>query len=128
VLDVIRAIHHYSAWLYGLLAVLLALQLGTMWRAGRERELALFGLEREAATGKAVRAFVTLLLLVTIWAGVYTVAAVVAPTIPRGLQEVDGSPISTTPQLADVPTAEPTPTETEPPPARSIIVTSTPTP
>jgi hypothetical protein len=126
-LVVVRAIQTYAGWLYALLAALIVVQLATMWRAGHEREVALFGLEREAATGKAVRAFVTLLLLVTIWSGIYTVATVVAPALPWELQEA-GSAIPTTPQLSELPTAAPTDTETPTPAPAPRIVTSTPEP
>jgi hypothetical protein len=122
------AISAYARWLYALLAVLIALQLGTIWRAARERDLALFELERQAASGKAVRAFVTLLLLVTIGAGIYTLAVVVAPAMPPDpLRSGDPAPIVTTPQLSVLPTPSPTvPTPTAP--ALPRIVTPTPVP
>ena len=120
------AVSLYARWLYALLAALIAVQLATIWRAARERDVALFELERQAASGKAVRAFVTLLLLVTIGAGVYTVADVIAPAIPADPRRADDpAPISIDPELADLPS----PTSTSPPVEPSVapvIITSTP--
>jgi hypothetical protein len=128
VTELVLAVASYAKWLYALLAMLIALQLASIWRAARERDLALFELERQAASGKAVRAFVTLLLLVTIGAGIYTLDAVVAPVLPPDpLQSGDPAPIVTTPQLSDLPT----PTVTVPPippTSEPIIVTPTPSP
>jgi hypothetical protein len=128
VADLVLAIEAYAGWLYVLLGVLLALQIVTMWRAGQDRDLALFALERDAATGKAVRAFVTLMLLVTIGAGVYTVERVVAPALGPERRHVRDpeAPIVTTPQLSELPT--PSATAAEPTESPVEIVTSTPEP
>ena len=79
----VTVIERYSAWLYVLLGVLMTRQIHHMWRAAREHDTALFGLEREAATGKAVRALVSLLLYGTIGLGVYTVTTAIAPGLPK---------------------------------------------
>jgi len=125
--DVAIAIQKHAGWLYMLLGVLMARQLHNLWRARRDRATALFGLEREAATGKAVRSMVTLLLLMTIATGVYTLAHVIVPSFPPDVIRPDTSaPIIQTPPTADLPTDTPTPsaaTATHPLP---LIVTATP--
>ncbi len=97
--DLIGSIHDYAAWLYTLLGLLILRQLVIMWRAGHEREQAMFGLEREAASGRAARSLVTILLLVTIGAGVFTVAQVVAPAVPEEERQLaQEAPIVRTPR------------------------------
>jgi hypothetical protein len=128
VADLVVAIELYAGWLYILLGVLVTIQVATMWRAGQERELALFSLERDAAAGKAVRAFVTLLLLVTIGAGVYTVETVLAPSLPPSPDHVGAAepPMLTDPVLSTAPTEAPTASPTTRATERPVIVTSTP--
>ncbi|MCB0216136.1 MAG: hypothetical protein H6648_04540 [Caldilineae bacterium] len=125
----VTVIERYSAWLYVLLGVLMTRQIHHMWRAAREHDTALFGLEREAATGKAVRALVSLLLYGTIGLGVYTVTTAIAPGLPK-LGEPGGPapPILQPPPTAAIETDTPTapPYTVTPPPAR--IITSTPRP
>ncbi|MFQ5460245.1 MAG: hypothetical protein ACE5EL_05590 [Anaerolineae bacterium] len=125
----VEAVAHYAGWLYGLLGLFITAQLATMWRAGRERDLALFELERQAATGKAVRAFVTLLLLVVIGAAVYSVANVVAPNMPADPGRArNAGPIVLTPQLSELPTTTATADSTPWPVGRTVVVTATPPP
>lgn len=80
--DLVFAVHNYAVWLYGLVALLVLREALVVLRAGRDRREALFALEREAATGKTVRAMVTLLLLATIGVGIHTMANVIAPLLP----------------------------------------------
>ncbi len=125
--ELVSAIATYALWLYLLLGLLMFRELRTMWRSGTERDQAVFGLEREAAASRAVRSLVTLLLLVTIAAGVYTIANVIAPTLPQAaLQQLDSAPIVAEPPpvpfAAD--TATPTATATSRLPR---IVTAAPT-
>jgi hypothetical protein len=124
--ELVAAIATYSVWLYLVLAVLMARELRAMWWAGTERDRAAFGVEREAAASKGVRSLVTLLLLVTITAGIYTITNVIAPTLPEAeLRRLDGAPIVAEPPRAPVPTDTPTP---EPTPTRRLprIVTAVP--
>lgn len=127
--EVALALQTYAGWLYVLVGLLLARQAFNLWRAGRERATSLFGLEREAATGKAVRALVVSLLLATIGIGIYTVANVIVPALPPGARRLEShEPILQPPPTADWPTDTPTPpaaTATRPLP---LIVTATPGP
>ncbi len=121
--EIVEVIQRYSAWLYVLLAILILRQIRLLWRAAREHDTSLFGLERETATGKAVRALVSLMLYAAIGLAVYSITSVAPPPA----EEPESAPaILRTPPTAilptDTPTAPPyTPTR---PPAR--IVTRTP--
>jgi hypothetical protein len=113
--ELVAAIATYSLWLYLLLALLVARELRTMWRAGTARDQAVFGLEREASSSRALRSLITLVLLVTIAAGVYTVTNLIAPTLPvEELRLLEESPIVAEPPPVPLPTdtatAAPSPT------------------
>jgi hypothetical protein len=111
--ELVAAIATYALWLYLLLGLLMARELRAMWRAGAERDRSAFGLEREAAASRAVRALITLLLLVTIAAGVYTVANVIAPTLPAAeLERLTPAPIIEEPPPMPLATDTPTPAAT----------------
>lgn len=124
----VNAIQTYAGWLYGLLGLLVLRELWVVMDTVRERANALFGLEREASMGKAMRATVTTLLLVTIAVGVYTVDHVVAPALPENTlrRAADSAAMIETPMVV----AFPTDTVTAPPPTRTrrpaVIVTVTP--
>jgi hypothetical protein len=126
--ELIAAIRSYAGWLYALLLLLMLRELHLLWRAGRERRLALFGMERDAATGRTVRALVTVLLLCIVAIGIYTVSTVIAPVLPEvSRREAQEAPILQTPPQVAWPTPSPTPPPT---PTRrpARIVTPTPTP
>ncbi len=122
--ELVTAIRDYAAWLYALLLALAVRELMAVRRAGKERRRAMFSLEREAATSRAVRSLIILLLLFTIAAGVYTTAEVIAPTLPDATLPAPSLP------LAPVPTAVPAtwmpPVTRVPSPRLPIIVTATP--
>lgn len=108
--DVVTTITKYALWLYLLLGFFMVRELRAMWRAGADRDQSVFGLEREAAASRAVRALISLLLLVTISAGVYTVANVIAPTLPAAdLERLAPAPIVEPPPPLPLPTDTPTP-------------------
>ncbi|MFN8471405.1 MAG: hypothetical protein U0822_04240 [Anaerolineae bacterium] len=70
---VIQAISTFKLWIYGfaLLGGLIALR--AVLRARTERSRAMFGLEREAASGRLSSAIFTLLLMAALAGGVYVV-------------------------------------------------------
>jgi hypothetical protein len=127
--DLVTAIQNYAGWLYALLVLLMAREVLAMWRAGRDRDVALFDLEREAATGRAVRSLITLFLLATVWVGVYTVANIVAPSIPESWSRRVGDdvPLVETPPTVTLPTDTPTPPPATPT-RQQRIVTAIPQP
>jgi hypothetical protein len=127
--ELITAIEQYARWIYLLLVLVMVREVVAMWRAGRERDVSLFSLEREAATGRAVQSLVTLFLLMTIGVGVYAVANVLAPALPQDpiLQVDDSSPLIDTPLAPPLPTV--TRTATVAPTERPLrIVTAPPRP
>lgn len=128
--ELVHAIATYALWLYLLLGLLMFRELRTMWRAGTERDEAAFGLEREAAASRAVRSLVTLLLLVTIAAGVYAITNVIAPTLPRAaLEQLDSGPFVSKPPPVPFATDTATPAATVQATVRvPRIVTAVPTP
>lgn len=125
--ELVSAIATYAVWLYLLLGLLMVRELRSMWRAGTERDRMAFGLEREAAASRALRSLITLGLLVTIAAGVYTVSNIIAPTLPaEELRRLNEAPIIAEPPPVPLPSDTPTA-----PPATATsrlpnIVTATP--
>lgn len=108
--ELITAVETYAPWLYALLGCLALRELWVARRAVLGRRSAAFGVEREAYLGRYVRSLVTLLLLMTIAFGVFTVATVVAPTLTpeqRRLSDHDIPFVAPT-VLAPVPTSSPT--------------------
>jgi hypothetical protein len=125
--ELVAAIANYAIWLYLLLVLLMARELRSMWRAGTERDQAAFGLQREAAASRGLRSLITLALLVTISAGVYTLSNVIAPTLPAAeLRRLDKNPIVAEPPRQVFPTETPTPVPATPTRRLPNIVTATP--
>ncbi len=126
--ELIAAIEEYAFWLYALLSVLIIREFLKIWRSGQERQHAIFGLEREAATGKSARSLVVILLLVTIAIGISTTARIIAPAMPqkdRRLAE-EQSPLYNTAMPMSIPTdtALPLPEPTLKPPRIVTAVSS----
>ena len=128
--DLVTAIERYAGWLYVLLALVMLREVLEMWRAGRQRDVSLFTLEREVATGRAVRSVVTLFLLLTVGVGVYTVANVLAPALPPETvrRAEDQVPLVDTPQLVALPSDTPTPPRTATRPPQRIVTAPPETP
>ena len=125
--ELITAIESYSGWLLTLILALMVRELLVLSRAIRDRGNAAFGLERESATGRGIRAGVTVLLLATIGFGVNSVATVIAPNLPEELRRRAGEGVITEPTLV-APVSTATPTITVVPTVRvPLIVTAVPT-
>ncbi len=125
---VVEAIAAYAPWLLALLGLLALREGANALRAAQDRRHAAFGLERESATGRMVRALITLLLLGTIALGVRTVAGVLFPGLPVRMDaETGNEPFAAPTVVAPLPlpieraTDTPAPTATPP-----RIVTATP--
>ncbi|MBK6767919.1 MAG: hypothetical protein IPG72_02585 [Ardenticatenales bacterium] len=128
--ELITGVEAYAPWLYGLLGCLAVRELWVARRALRGRRAAAFGVEREAYLGRYVRSLVTLLLLMTIGFGIFTVASVVAPTLtPDQRRQTDHDvPFVAPTVLAPVPTNSPTRPRATHTPVLPDIVTITPAP
>jgi hypothetical protein len=125
--ELVAAIATYAIWLYLLLGLLMVRELRSMWRSGTEREQSAFGLEREAAASRALRSLITLGLLVTIAAGIYTVSNIIAPTLPANeLRRLDEDPIIAKPPPVPLPSDTPTAPPATATPPLPRIVTATP--
>jgi hypothetical protein len=107
----VLAVRDYAALLYALLVLFAVREVLVMRRTAREHDVALFGLEREAARGRMARSLVSLFLLFTIGMGVYTVATVVAPALPEDAarRAMADLPLVETPPTVMLPTETPTP-------------------
>jgi hypothetical protein len=114
----VRLVADYAPYLYIALALGILLLLRVVWTARRERDLAIFTLEREAAISKGYRATLVILVLVLLMAAVYYVSQVLAAQLPL--------------PAGEAPTATPilflTPTATPAPPTATPTATSTPRP
>ncbi len=124
--ELITAIEAYSGWLLALVLALIVRELYVLTGAVRDRSNAAFGLERESATSRAIRAQVTVLLLATIGFGINSVATVIAPSLPESIRRRTGEGTLVEPtRIAPMATA--TPTVTVVPTARvPVIVTAVP--
>jgi len=126
--ELIHAIQQYALWLYVLLVLVMLREVVAMWRAGRDRDVSLFSLEREAATGRAVQSLVTLFLLMTIGVGVYSVTNVLAPALPPETtsRAEESAPLVGTPLSAPLPSETLMPTST--PTRRPLRIVTAPPP
>jgi hypothetical protein len=126
--ELIIAVRDYAGWLYVGLALLALRELVILLRSGREHDVAMFRLQREAATGRAVRALITLFLLATIGMGVFLVSAVLAPALPyrATFQAHRDEPLIETPPTVVLPTDTPTPPPAVPTRRVPRIVTAPP--
>lgn len=138
--DVIQLVVDYSIWLYVLCGLGVLVYLRSILLARRERNTALFTLEREAASSRAARSLVGMFVFISLAGSVFFVEEMLAPRLPEAVEQDDEAAIKTvflfTPTselptatpLPPTPTLEPSPTATRrafptlPPP------TSTPAP
>jgi hypothetical protein len=126
--ELIIAVQDYAGWLYVLLVLLGVRELLVLMRSGREHDRAMFAIEREAATGRAMRALITLFLLSTIGLGVYLVDNVLAPALPESAARLahQDTPLIETPPTVMLPTDTPTPPPASATPRVPRIVTAPP--
>ena len=128
----IEFVAEYSLWLYGICALGLLFYLRMAWVAEREKEQALFSLEREAAVGKRRRAIAMAFIMAALAGGVYFLTNSLEPRLNLSARS-DATPTSPllmptpTPTFAP-PTATPTATPTRKPRKRTMAPTPTPSP
>ncbi len=128
---IVKLIADYAVWLYLFLVLAAFLFLRAYAVARRERENAIFTLERESATGRMVQATTGLLATLIIIGGVFYTSRVLVEEVP--LPEVTPTPtvLVVLPPSPTPPPLLPTPTSTATPRPRSTPTpaeTSTPTP
>jgi len=127
----IKLIADYAIWLYLLLGLIAFLFLRAYIVARRERDYALFTLEREAASGRMARATMGFLVTLIIIGGVFYTSQTLVEEVP--LPEATPTPtvIIALPPSPTPPPLLPTPTPTDTPrprPTPPPIETVSPTP
>jgi hypothetical protein len=127
----VKLIADYAIWLYLALGLIALLFLRAYMVARRERENAIFALEREAAVGRMGRAVIGFLVTVIIIGGVFYTTQTLVEEIP--LPEATPTPtvIIALPPSPTPPPLLPTPTPTDTPrprPTLPALETETPTP
>jgi hypothetical protein len=128
---IVKLIADYAVWLYLFLVLAAFLFLRAYVVARRERENAIFTLERESATGRMVQATTGLLVTLIVVAGVFYTSRVLVEEVP--LPEVTPTPtvLVVLPPSPTPPPLLPTPTSTATPrprPTATPAETSTPMP
>jgi len=124
--ELITAIEAYAGWLYAVLAILFARELFATLSALRARSHARFRVELDAASSRAVRGLVSLLLLTVIAFGTNLVATVIAPSLPADVRRRLGDePLTVPTVLAPLATATSTrvPSTATPEPVRIVTPT-----
>ena len=79
---VLKLIHDYGVWLYGVAAIVALFLLRAAVLARRERLQATFSLEREAARNREYSIMTIAAVVIVIMAGVYLLDRVVIPATP----------------------------------------------
>ncbi|RME42001.1 MAG: hypothetical protein D6791_18855 [Chloroflexi bacterium] len=127
--DVIQVIVEYADWLYVLCGLGVLVYLRAVLEARRERNTAIFTLEREAASSRAARSLVGMFVFISLAGSVFFVEEMLAPRLPEAVEQDDEAAIKTvfliTP-TSDLATA--TPLVASPTPEPSATATRRPRP
>lgn len=133
-LEFLRPIALFDTWLYLGLGLVALFFIRIIWLARRDRVRSIFTLERENANTRMTRAFIGLMIVLSLALGVYYLS-VITPTIvpppqdtPTPTPIIALPPTPTPPPLLPTPTPSLTPTPTSPPPTFEAEVLPTPTP
>ena len=89
-LEFLRPIAAFDTWLYLGLGLVALLFLRIIWIARRDRLRSIFTLERENANSRMTRAFIGLMIVLSLGLGVYYLSAITPTIVP---------PPQTTPHL-----------------------------
>jgi hypothetical protein len=96
-------IEEHQTWLYFLIAFIGLVYLRSAYLSYRELRRAIFGLERERAASRLVRAGAMLALVVAGWIAVFVIATITSPALPLSVRQ---TPIPTVALLATPDTPE----------------------
>jgi hypothetical protein len=118
----VKLISTNAQWLYGAIAIAAIVLLRIAFVARRERQQAVFTLEREAAVNRTHNLLRLALVLVLLMGAVYAISHYLAPAVEPIIAQADPTP--TPVFLIDTPTATPLPSTETP----TITPTSTPRP
>lgn len=132
-LEFLRPIALFDTWLYFGLGLVALFFIRVIWLARRDRTRSIFTLEREHANARMTRAFIGLMIVLSLALGIYYLS-VITPTIVPPTQDTPTPtpiialpPTPTPPPLLPTPTPSLTPSPTLPPPTIQVEVTPTPT-
>ncbi|MCL4303412.1 MAG: hypothetical protein KJ077_47440 [Anaerolineae bacterium] len=130
-LEFLRPIALFDTWLYFGLGLVALFFIRIIWLARRDRMRSIFTLEREHANARMTRAFIGLMVILSLALGIYYLS-IVTPTIvpppqdtPTPTPIIALPPTPTPPPLLPTPTPSLTPTPTLPPPTFEVEVTPT---
>jgi hypothetical protein len=133
-LEFLRPIALFDTWLYFGLGLVALFFIRIIWVARRDRTRSIFTLEREHANARMTRAFIGLMIILSLALGVYYLS-VITPTIvpppqdtPTPTPIIALPPTPTPPPLLPTPTPSLTPSPTLPPPTVELELTPTPAP
>lgn len=133
-LEFLRPIAAFDTWLYLGLGLVALFFLRIIWIARRDRLRSIFTLERENANSRMTRAFIGLMIVLSLALGVYYLSAITPTIVPPPQDTPTPTPILTLPStptpppLLPTPTPSPTPTPLPPPATFEAELPATPTP
>lgn len=133
-LEFLRPIAAFDTWLYLGLGLVALFFLRIIWVARRDRLRSIFTLERENANSRMTRAFIGLMIVLSLGLGVYYLSAITPTIVPPPQTTPTPTPIialpptPTPPPLLPTPTPTLTPTPLSPPTTIEAELPPTPTP
>ncbi len=117
----IKLIADYAVWLYVLLGLVALLFLRGHLVARRERDNAIFALERESASGRMTQSTIGFLVALILVGGVFYTSQTLVADIPLPLVTPSPTPLIVLPPSPTPPPLLPTPTPTDTPRPRPTL-------
>jgi hypothetical protein len=133
-LEFLRPIALFDTWLYLGLGLVALVFIRIIWLARRDRLRSIFTLEREHANTRMTRAFIGLMIILSLALGIYYLSVITPTIVPPTQETPTPTPLlvlpdtPTPPPLLPTPTPSLTPTPTLPPPTFEAEFTPVPTP
>ena len=133
-LEFLRPIALFDTWLYLGLGLVALVFIRIIWLARRDRMRSIFTLEREHANTRMTRAFIGLMIILSLALGIYYLSVITPTIVPPSQEPPTPTPLlvlpdtPTPPPLLPTPTPSLTPTPTLLPPTFEAEITPTATP
>ncbi len=131
-LEFLRPVVVFDTWLYIGLGLVALFFLRLIWIARKDRIRSIFTLERENANTRMTRAFIGLMIVLSLMIGVYYLSLITPTIVPPPQDTPTPTPIIALPPTPTppplLPTPTPTPTPLPPPTIEAVADTPTPTP
>jgi hypothetical protein len=109
-LEFLRPIAAFDTWLYLGLGLVALFFLRIIWLARRDRLRSIFTLERESANSRMTRAFIGLMIILSLALGVYYLSVITPTIVPPPQDTPTPTPILALPATPTPPPLLPTPT------------------